>query len=234
MQGTDLRDVVNLHDGFDVYEALGGDDIIFKYSGLAWVDGGSGHDWFSFYYSPHGVHIDLSKSNSHATYLNTTGLYVEMVSFEEFSGSTKDDRFTGSAGDDIFHGFQGNDIIKGGTGADTLNGGDGSDVIRGGEGRDIMSGGDGADEFVFSSKDTGDFDHEEADIILDFDSSDTIVIEESLTDVGDSYSVGQGEYSVTAFDGGYLITWMDDLYRIKNVQVFGDDPTGQIEVDVLI
>ncbi len=77
----------------------------------------------------------------------------------------------GNSGDRIIGGADDSD-------ADLLDGGAGNDVLIGGDGDDLLIGGDGADEFVFADT-AANNDH---DVILDFTTSDVLVLDAFATD----------------------------------------------------
>lgn len=85
--------------------------------------------------------------------------------FSEYvSGTVGNDELFGFDGADDLLGGAGNDVLRGGSGADRLYGGDGQDTLFGGLGDDLLIGGADADQFVFTSDLTPDY-----DVIYDFD-----------------------------------------------------------------
>lgn len=88
----------------------------------------------------------------------------------------------GGVGDDRLMGRNSDDILFGDTGDDRIAGGKGNDTLFGGEGLDFLIGGADADQFVFSSVDSGaSFTYEgvtvsNADVLADlsFGEGDTI------------------------------------------------------------
>lgn len=102
----------------------------------------------------------------------------------------------GTFGNDILIGTSGADYLIAMCGNDVVRGGAGNDRIRGGAGDDILSGGRGADQFDF------DLDNGiERDVIRDWDSSDSIVIEGGAWDVHIT-KIGSNHHQVvvTGFD----------------------------------
>lgn len=76
------------------------------------------------------------------------GVHVEVFGFEEYIGTTSDDRFWGSARAEVFSGGAGADEIHGRAGDDELFGQGGSEEILGGFGDDALRGGLGVDSCV--------------------------------------------------------------------------------------
>ncbi len=83
------------------------------------------------------------------------------------------DTLDGGTGQDTLTAGSGNDSLSGGDGADELKGEAGNDTLFGGLGKDTLSGGEGADQFLYSLADLG---VDNVDTILDFGSSDIIVL----------------------------------------------------------
>ena len=83
---------------------------------------------------------------------------------EYISGTVGHDELFGFYGADDLLGGAGNDVLRGGSGADRLYGGDGQDTLYGGLGDDLLIGGADADQFIFTSDLTPDY-----DVIFDFD-----------------------------------------------------------------
>lgn len=109
----------------EIFDALGGRDVLYLGSGNDKVFGNTGNDIIRA-----GAGNDL------------------------ISGGDGADRILGQDGDDTLYGGNGNDAIQGGNGADEIHGGagddrlngqDGNDVITGGAGDDKINGGDGDD-----------------------------------------------------------------------------------------
>ncbi|MEO9517021.1 MAG: hypothetical protein ABJH45_21695 [Paracoccaceae bacterium] len=156
-----------------------------------------------------------------------------------FGGEGNDTLMGDSGNDTIFGGAHGDDIdggadrdhLHGESGNDVINGGSGNDFIDGGEGVDELQGGADADQFVFLSRDTGDFFNGFADAILDFEVSDTIRIPSGLTEVAATLSPGLNEFSVTDQGDHFLVTWRDNDLNFHDVIVHGDDPSGHIIAD---
>lgn len=188
--GTDEGEVINGNDGNDILFGNGGDDFISGGSGddeiyggdgndyiVAWTgndfaDGGDGIDTIR-YYGDSGV-IDL-ESGIATINVGDTSFTDIILNFEIVYGTKGDDIITGSSGDEELYGNSGNDIIDGGAGNDFISGDAGMDTITGGAGNDTLSGGKGgaADTFIFNGE---DFDNNEVDIILDFGSADSLVL----------------------------------------------------------
>ncbi|MDR2155631.1 MAG: hypothetical protein LBE78_11520 [Burkholderiaceae bacterium] len=94
-------------------------------TGLAYIDGGAGNDWF----------------------IGSSG-------YDTFRGGTGNDILEGANGNDTLKGDAGDDRIEGGNGADVIDGGAGNDTIRIGGAEalsDTISGGAGTDTLVLTS-----------------------------------------------------------------------------------
>lgn len=74
----------------------------------------------------------------------------------------------------VYAGDENSTSIIGGNGDDSIIGGSQDDTLTGGEGADMLTGGDGADQFVFTS--ISDSLDNIPDIILDFNSSDDVIV----------------------------------------------------------
>jgi Ca2+-binding RTX toxin-like protein len=117
----------------EIFDALGGRDIIYLGSGNDKVNGNTGNDVL---YGNDG-----------------DDLLFGDVGMDRLFGGAGNDTLYGGADNDRIHGGAGHDEIHGGNGNDRLNGNDGNDVMTGGSGTDILSGGTG-DDYLFG--DDGD------------------------------------------------------------------------------
>lgn len=118
-----LRDFGGTTD--EIFDALGGRDVLYLGSGDDKVFGNTGDD---IIYAGAGNDLISGGDDNDKIY-----------------GGTGNDRLYGGNGDDRIHGEDGDDEIYGGAGNDTLNGHAGADIIVGGAGADKINGGDGDD-----------------------------------------------------------------------------------------
>ena len=84
--------------------------------------------------------------------------------------------FSSDAGADYITGSEHNDFIRGGANDDFIDSGDGDDLIRSGAGSDIITTGEGSDLLYY----TADQLDGSADTVLDFSTSDRIVLGENI------------------------------------------------------
>jgi Ca2+-binding RTX toxin-like protein len=106
----------------DVFNAYGGNDVVYAGFGNDIIDGGIGRD-----YLDGGAGDDI--------------LY----------GGIGADTLLGGSGADVLYGGQGDDQLLGGRGWDDLQGGQGNDILRGAMGMDTLTGGAGSDAFRFET-----------------------------------------------------------------------------------
>ncbi|KRA60098.1 hypothetical protein ASD79_07600 [Caulobacter sp. Root655] len=129
-------------DGDDTIDGLGGSDIIRAGAGNDRLIGGAGDDLLdggpgddrleggegrdtADYSAANGVTVDLALTGVQATGAGSDTL----VSIENLTGSTGDDRLTGDAGGNVLRGAAGADLLAGGLGDDLLDGGAGVDTV---------------------------------------------------------------------------------------------------------
>lgn len=137
--------------GNDTLRGLDGDDLLNGGLGDDVVDGGAGVDAASFSGAVKGVKVSLTL----AVAQNTGGYGKDtLISIENLTGSSFNDKLTGNGDANTLDGGLGNDKLYGGDGADHLIGGVGNDTLDGGTGADIMEGGAGNDKFYVD--DAGD------------------------------------------------------------------------------
>ena len=98
---------------------------------------------------------------------------------DSIDGAAGNDFLSGNNDNDILIGGDGNDVIRGGKENDTLNGGAGNDILIGDRGQDILTGGDGNDAF-FLARDQGMTAINQADVITDFHTGDSIGLTEGI------------------------------------------------------
>ncbi|MDZ4119744.1 calcium-binding protein, partial [Phaeovulum sp.] len=124
LDGGDGNDTLRGGPGNDRLNAGAGDDLI---------DGGDGVDTAVFA-STAPVTVDLRIATA-----QDTGLGLDtLVSIENVTAGSGNDRLIGNAGANVLIGNAGNDSLDGGAGNDTLNGGLGNDVLTGGAGADVF------------------------------------------------------------------------------------------------
>ncbi|WP_336489699.1 calcium-binding protein [Methylobacterium nigriterrae] len=163
---------------------------------------------------------------------------ADFKSFDEYGLSNDfakagggNDIVYGGAGSDQLFGGDGEDKLYGGIGVDVIHGDAGHDKIYGGAGADQLFGGEGADDFYIHSTDTGDYFFGQADQINDFNSDDTIWLQGNFSYGGSGNAPNPGEYTVSAQDGGWLLTYKN-LGEASNVfhdvHVMGDNPLEHI------
>jgi Ca2+-binding RTX toxin-like protein len=105
-----------------------GDDVIEGGLGDDFMDGGTGNDTLSYANAGISITVDLGDANP-----QNTGVGMDKIwSFDNLTGSVKNDILTGNGDKNRISGGAGNDDINGGGGQDILDGGAGDDVINGG------------------------------------------------------------------------------------------------------
>jgi Ca2+-binding RTX toxin-like protein len=117
----------------DQINGLGGDDVIFmsQDNGNDVVDGGSGNDIVSYYYSfsaGYGITIDLGTGSADDGFGHVDTLVsIEVAQGTRFAdemwGSDIGNTLWGGDGDDLLYGQDGNDQLAGENGADLMDGG---------------------------------------------------------------------------------------------------------------
>ena len=119
-----------------------GNDFLVGNGGKDYFDGGYGSDTVSYYYLKEDIHGDLSKgvvSSSGSHYKET------LVSIENLTGGSGNDKLKGDHGKNTLSGGSGNDTLYGRGGDDYLYGGYGNDKLKGDKGNDYLDGGYGDD-----------------------------------------------------------------------------------------
>lgn len=164
-------------DGDDILRGAGGADGLVGGLGDDLIDGGNGTDRAIFVGAAAAV-VDLNLTGPQ----NTGYGLDKLVSIEDVTTGSGDDKIIGNA--------QANSM-NGGFGNDTITGGGGNDTINGDAGDDRLSGGAGLDVFVFDSElASGSFDR-----ITDFSAADdTIQLENAIFT-----TLGAGALSTAAF-----------------------------------
>jgi Ca2+-binding RTX toxin-like protein len=130
------------------------------------VDGGAGNDTVSYAdsgsLSAWAMYLDVTINlvTNTVTMVNPNSLpalstIAKLISIENATGGSGNDKIIGNAGINVLHGGLGNDTLFGGLGADSLIGGDGNDILRGDGGADNLDGGAGTDRVSYINSDTG-------------------------------------------------------------------------------
>ena len=123
----------------DYIDGGSGDDVIRGGRGADVLIGGVGNDWLRYLGSTSGVAVNLT--------LNAAGLHQTSggdaegdtaSGFENVYGSDFADMITGDAGNNYLIGYAGDDTIDGGAGDDDIRGGAGADHLDGGLGTDTL------------------------------------------------------------------------------------------------
>ncbi|KGM30054.1 M10 family metallopeptidase C-terminal domain-containing protein, partial [Inquilinus limosus] len=126
-------------------------DVLRGGAGADRLDGGEGADTASYHASSAAVSVDLSTGKGSGGDAQGDVL----ISIENLSGSSGNDRLTGNAGVNTLQGWNGNDVLTGAGGRDTLTGGAGADrFVYGGTAQSPV--GAGADRITDFSHAQGD------------------------------------------------------------------------------
>jgi Ca2+-binding RTX toxin-like protein len=100
------------------------------------LNGGTGTDTASYFYSAGGVYVSLALAGAQAT---VSSGFDTLTLIENLVGSGYGDVLTGNTSANALGGGLGNDSLDGGTGSDTLSGGDGADVYTVQDAGDVVS-----------------------------------------------------------------------------------------------
>ena len=197
--------VINGGDGFDTFQFTSDDDLV------NFIASGSGVQQIVFdtyvlneieraeRLNQNGEIEDLIQLGSSGNdIIDLTTLTLSNSSRYILSGGDGNDSLTaanngtgtllGGNGADTLIGLGGNDTLNGGLGNDTLIGGQGADSLRGGTGNNIF-------QIDALSEANGD-------MILDFDSGDSIVFTAAATFVGASAFSASGGAEIRAIESG--------------------------------
>ncbi|MDZ4094340.1 MAG: M10 family metallopeptidase [Paracoccaceae bacterium] len=223
--GGNGNDTLNGAEGNDTLRGDFGNDV---------MNGGLGRDT-ALFIGTAAVHADLSRTGAQTTGYGTDHL----ISIENVTSGSGNDRLTGNNLGNIFKSGAGNDILRGGGGSDRLigeagadrllggagndrlNGGTGNDMLNGGAGSDMLLGGGGADTFRFDGG---------RDVVLDFtDDVDEIRFSKALWG-GDVRTASEiltaasviGSSVVMDFGGGNVLT----IRGLTNIAALADDILG--------
>jgi Ca2+-binding RTX toxin-like protein len=152
--GNDQDFIIDSGTGNDKLYGEAASDHFVVGAGYDLIDGGDDIDSVSYAESQTPVALDLETGFAIADGIDT------LVSIENVTGSSANDRIFGSAignsiggldGDDYIEGRGGDDVIFGEAGNDTLDGGEGINRLIGGPGHDVLIGAGGSDFFTFIS-----------------------------------------------------------------------------------
>ncbi len=125
LKGLDGNDTLLGGNGNDHLYGGNGNDTLDGGAGNDYLHGGSGTDTASYTRAMGGVSVSLATTASQ----NTGGAGTDrLVSIENLTGSSHNDRLSGNSSANTINGGAGNDTIRGGGGKDYLNGGGGSDT----------------------------------------------------------------------------------------------------------
>jgi len=204
LDGQSGDDYLYSGDGDDQVIGGDGDDIVVGGSGRGddSYDGSDGNDTLIYTSAILPLHIDFGTGVAEGVDIGID----TFLSFEKLTAGQGNDLIITDAESNYIQGFQGDDIIIGSLGNDEL------------------AGGDGVDEFIF--KNLSEFSMASISTILDYESSETIVLEGSdsvlpipwdldlATTVSTIDSVNQIYFATDGVDG-YLIS-VHDLNVIEN------------------
>ena len=123
LPGSVDDEIFELLGGADVVSAAGGDDLIVAGPGSDFINGGDGVDHVSYHLSNTAVTVDLFSGRGSGGFAAGDTL----LNVEELTGSSFDDELIG--------GFS-SETLRGGIGDDTLDGGANADEMRGWKGND--------------------------------------------------------------------------------------------------
>ena len=153
--------------GDDTLVGDAGDDTLIGGRGADALIGGDGTDTASYSDAATKLRADLFDD------ARNTGWALGDLFFdiENLEGGALNDRLSGNGRANRLEGGDGNDTLEGRAGADTLLGENGDDRLFGGGGNDEMTGGGGDDQFSFNLG---------ADVITDFETGDTLRLDDGL------------------------------------------------------
>lgn len=99
-----------------------------------------------------GANVDLEAGS-----LQLGDKTIQVLNFENVTGSAYDDEITGGDGANVIEGGAGDDRLEGGSGADTVAGGEGDDILRGWSdtGQSVYQGGAGNEIIVSAAREAG-------------------------------------------------------------------------------
>jgi len=166
--------------GNDWVAGSGGRDVIDGGTGIDTLTGGAGNDLYKIDRRS-DVIIEAAGGGTEqviSTSSYTLSAYVEHLTLTGAAtdgiGNASNNIIKANMYDNKLIGNAGNDVLAGAAGSDTLAGGTGNDILNGGAGRDHLFGGLGADVFMFVTSEFLGQTRATADVIYDFDASDTI------------------------------------------------------------
>ena len=142
IKASDGDDRVYAGKGADIVKLGAGNDYVRVGGGNESFDGGSGKDYISYYSSPEGVTLNLTKDTASGSWASDDTI----KDFESASGSrTGNDNITGTSGSNTIKTYGGNDRVYDKKGNDKVELGSGNDYVRVGDGKDNFDGGSGKD-----------------------------------------------------------------------------------------
>ena len=236
LAGGDGNDTLTGDLGNDILQGGKGDDMLIGGNGGDELNGGLGSDTMvgGFGNDIYRVNVETDTilendgEGTDTVYVNRTN-YDMAANLEDaiivagsvnVQGNLLDNNIWGSRGDNVLQGNDGNDSLVGGGGMDLLFGGDGNDTLRGGRGMDELQGGLGADTFTFNSVNDTTVGIQNADVITDFSSMESDVIDllkidaNSTTVESDAFTfIGNAAFSGTAGELRYSFNGTDTIVR---------------------
>ncbi|MEB3282250.1 MAG: pre-peptidase C-terminal domain-containing protein [Lyngbya sp.] len=155
--------------GDDIESVPAGETKILALSGNDNITGSDVAEWFN--------------GNQGADTINGGGGTDEMYGgkgSDELHGDGDRDEMYGNFNNDVLMGGEGDDILFGGKEDDILFGGGGNDLLSGDKGSDMLTGDAGNDTFVLPGTDAAATTQTEADVIMDFENGDEIMLPEGF------------------------------------------------------
>jgi Ca2+-binding RTX toxin-like protein len=187
--------------GNDTLNGMAGDDVLDGGTGTDRLVGGRGDDSYVVDHARDAVLEKTGEGKdtirTKVSYVLKDTMSIEVLwttntagtASIDLTGNKLDNQISGNAGTNVLSGLGGSDIIRGLSGDDAINGGEGTDdlhgdagsdrldggadadKLEGGAGTDYLTGGAGADTFVWLSTTDTSTVVPQADLVLDFDSS---------------------------------------------------------------
>jgi Ca2+-binding RTX toxin-like protein len=132
LEGSGYDDTLFGDDENNVLEGNAGNDSFKGFGGADTINGGQGIDTVSYEESTEGVYASLNWDYSDPYSKQGSGGSAEgdiLISIENVTGSSYDDKILGTGEANTFNGMEGNDFLDGYGGADTFDGGKGIDTV---------------------------------------------------------------------------------------------------------
>lgn len=131
------------NDGGDDISGGGGNDRIFRLTGVDSLDGGRGHDSVRYFSD---VVADLTTGRINGPRVTDSERRIEDLwtwhGDDVLIGNSLSNSLRSGAGSDVLVGGEGDDLLRGGAGSDALDGGGGEDRLNGGPGDDSCTNGE--------------------------------------------------------------------------------------------